>query len=161
FLPVYKPDWSPERFRSHMYVNHLSVLRRSLAIDAGGFRREFEGSQDYDLVLRVTERARRGPHLPIVGYHWRGGGGRAGRQCRRQAVRLRRRTTRRAAALRPHRPRRHGRDVASDRIPPRSPAALRTAVSLGDRAHRWRPWAGVGGEPHVRGRRHPQRRATL
>jgi GT2 family glycosyltransferase len=71
FLSVYKPDWSPERFRSHMYVNHLSVLRRSLVIDVGGLRPEYEGSQDYDLVLRVTERARRICHLPVIGYHWR------------------------------------------------------------------------------------------
>jgi GT2 family glycosyltransferase len=60
-----------------MYVNHLSVLRRSLALDVGGFRREFEGSQDYDLVLRATEKARVVRHLPIVGYHWRMGEGSA------------------------------------------------------------------------------------
>jgi GT2 family glycosyltransferase len=76
-LPVFKPDWSPERFRSHMYVNHLSVLRRALALEVGGFRPEFEGSQDYDLVLRVTERARRIHHLPLIGYHWRIGAGSA------------------------------------------------------------------------------------
>src|SRR5262249_4839203 len=77
FLPVYKPDWSPERFRSHMYTNHLPVLSRELALEAGGFRREFEGSQDYDLILRVTERARQVRHLPIIGYHWRMGAGSA------------------------------------------------------------------------------------
>ena len=77
FLPVYKPDWSPERFRSHMYTNHLSVLRRSLVDALGGFRQEFEGSQDYDLVLRVSERARRIRHLAIIGYHWRMGAGSA------------------------------------------------------------------------------------
>jgi GT2 family glycosyltransferase len=77
FLPVYKPDWSPERFRSHMYVNHLSVLRRSLVMDVGGLRPEYEGSQDYDLVLRVAERARRICHLPVIGYHWRIGEGSA------------------------------------------------------------------------------------
>lgn len=67
----YKPDWSPERFRSQMYTCHFSVLRRLLALDAGGFRPEFDGSQDYDLVLRVTERARRILHVPEVLYHWR------------------------------------------------------------------------------------------
>lgn len=77
FLPVYKPDWSPERFRSHMYVNHLSVMRRTLVVEVGGFRPEFEGSQDYDLALRVTEQARRVHHLPITGYHWRMGTGSA------------------------------------------------------------------------------------
>jgi GT2 family glycosyltransferase len=77
FLPVLKPDWSPERFRSHMYVNHLSVLRRELAVAVGGFHPEYEGSQDYDLILRATERARRVHHLPMVGYHWRMGKGSA------------------------------------------------------------------------------------
>jgi GT2 family glycosyltransferase len=75
FHSTYKPDWSPERFRSHMYTCHLSVIRRSLVAEVGGFRPAFEGSQDYDLVLRVTERARRISHLPIVGYHWRMGPG--------------------------------------------------------------------------------------
>lgn len=67
----YKPDWSPERFRSQMYTRHLSVIRRSLAIAVGGFRPGFEGSQDYDLILRVTEQARRIQHVPEVLYHWR------------------------------------------------------------------------------------------
>ena len=67
----FKPDWSPERFRSQMYTCHLSVLRRLLALEVGGFRPEFNGSQDYDLVLRVTERARRIVHVPEVLYHWR------------------------------------------------------------------------------------------
>jgi O-antigen biosynthesis protein len=66
-----KPDWSPERLRSQMYTSHLSVLRTSLVRDVGGFREGFEGSQDHDLALRVTERARRVHHLPEVLYHWR------------------------------------------------------------------------------------------
>jgi GT2 family glycosyltransferase len=73
FHPTYKPDWSPERFRSHMYTCHLSVVRRALALEVGGFRSGYEGAQDYDLVLRVTERARRVRHLPTIGYHWRMG----------------------------------------------------------------------------------------
>jgi GT2 family glycosyltransferase len=69
--PVYKPDWSPERFRTQMYTCHLSVLRASLVDEVGGFREGFEGSQDWDLVLRVTERARQVVHVPQVLYHWR------------------------------------------------------------------------------------------
>lgn len=69
--PFYKPDWSPERFRNQMYTCHLSAFRRSLVVDVGGFRPGFEGSQDWDLVLRVTERARRIVHIPEVLYHWR------------------------------------------------------------------------------------------
>lgn len=57
--PFYKPDWSPERLRAQNYCCHLSVLRRSLALDVGGFRQGFEGSQDYDIILRVTEQADR------------------------------------------------------------------------------------------------------
>jgi GT2 family glycosyltransferase len=66
-----KPDWSPERLRTQMYTCHLSVLRRTLVDEAGGFRAEFNGSQDWDLVLRVTERARDVVHVPKVLYHWR------------------------------------------------------------------------------------------
>ncbi|HWB70301.1 MAG TPA: glycosyltransferase [Solirubrobacterales bacterium] len=67
----FKPDWSPERMRTQMYTCHLSVMRRSLVEEAGGFDPEFEGSQDWDLVLRVTERARAVAHVPRVLYHWR------------------------------------------------------------------------------------------
>ncbi len=69
--PFLKPDWSPERMRGQMYTCHLSVLRRALVDDVGGFDAEFEGSQDWDLVLKVTERARRVAHVPLVLYHWR------------------------------------------------------------------------------------------
>jgi len=66
-----KPDWSPERLRGQNYCCHLSVMRRSVFESLGGFRSEFEGSQDYDLILRVTERARKVHHIPKVLYHWR------------------------------------------------------------------------------------------
>ncbi|HEX6152617.1 MAG TPA: glycosyltransferase [Solirubrobacterales bacterium] len=69
--PFCKPDWSPERLRTQMYTCHLSVLRRSLVEEVGGFDPEFEGSQDWDLVLKVTERARKVVHVPRVLYHWR------------------------------------------------------------------------------------------
>lgn len=69
--PLFKPDWSPDRFRCQMYTNHLGVLRRSLVEEVGGFRDGYEGSQDFDLVFRVTERAERIVHVPRVLYHWR------------------------------------------------------------------------------------------
>jgi GT2 family glycosyltransferase len=69
--PFFKPDWSPERMRTQMYTCHLSVMRRRLVEEVGGFDREFEGSQDWDLVLKVTERAREVVHVPEVLYHWR------------------------------------------------------------------------------------------
>ncbi|MET0931153.1 MAG: glycosyltransferase [Aeromicrobium sp.] len=66
-----KPDWSPERLRHQMYTSHLSVLRASLFREVGGFRHGYDGSQDWDLVLRVTERARLIHHVPKILYHWR------------------------------------------------------------------------------------------
>jgi GT2 family glycosyltransferase len=70
--PFLKPDWSPERMRTQMYTCHLSVLRRSLVAEVDGFHADFEGAQDWDLILRVTERARTVLHVPRVLYHWRG-----------------------------------------------------------------------------------------
>jgi GT2 family glycosyltransferase len=67
----FKPDWSPERMRTQMYTCHFSVFRRSLVEEVGGFDPEFEGSQDWDLVLKVTERARAVVHVPRILYHWR------------------------------------------------------------------------------------------
>jgi hypothetical protein len=54
-----------------MYTCHLSILRSSLVREVGGFHEGFDGSQDHDLVLRVSERARRVIHIPEVLYHWR------------------------------------------------------------------------------------------
>lgn len=66
-----KPEWSPERLRHHNYLTHLSVLRRALVEEVGGFRPGYDGSQDHDLLLRVTERARRVVRVPEALYHWR------------------------------------------------------------------------------------------
>lgn len=71
FGAFYKPDWSPERFRTQMYTCHVSALRRSIVDEVGGFDTSFEGSQDWDLVLKVTERSRAIAHVPEVLYHWR------------------------------------------------------------------------------------------
>jgi GT2 family glycosyltransferase/SAM-dependent methyltransferase len=69
--PFFKPDWSPEYMLSCMYTCHFGVYRKQLLENLGGFRKEFEGSQDYDLVLRVSEKTRNIFHLPKVLYHWR------------------------------------------------------------------------------------------
>jgi GT2 family glycosyltransferase len=66
-----KPAWSPDLLRSTMYLCHLVISRRSLALELGGFRPEFDGSQDYDFVLRATERSGGIVHIPRVLYHWR------------------------------------------------------------------------------------------
>jgi GT2 family glycosyltransferase len=67
----FKPDWSPEWLLSQNYMCHLAVLRRSLVEEIGGFRAGFEGSQDHDLLLRASERARDVGHVPDVLYSWR------------------------------------------------------------------------------------------
>ena len=54
-----------------MYTSHLSVMRTSLVREVGAFREGYDGSQDHDLALRVSERARRVVHVPQVLYHWR------------------------------------------------------------------------------------------
>ncbi|MBA3781560.1 MAG: glycosyltransferase [Nocardioides sp.] len=66
-----KPVWSPERLRGQMYTCHLSVIRTDLVREVGGFREGYDGSQDHDLILRVTEKARRVVHIPEILYHWR------------------------------------------------------------------------------------------
>lgn len=66
-----KPSWSPERFRSQMYTCHISALRTNLMRDVGGFLDGYDGAQDYDLILRVTEKARRISHIPVSLYYWR------------------------------------------------------------------------------------------
>lgn len=67
----HKPDWSPERLRHQMYLGHLSALRHDLVNKVGGFHKGFDGSQDHDLALRVTEIAGQVVHIPKILYHWR------------------------------------------------------------------------------------------
>jgi GT2 family glycosyltransferase len=69
--PFFKPDWSPDLLLCNNYICHFGVYRRSLVEAIGGFRPEYDGSQDYDLVLRFTERTNRIVHLPSILYSWR------------------------------------------------------------------------------------------
>lgn len=73
FDPYFKPDFSPELFLGQNYLNHLTLFRRSEVVAAGGWRPDRDGSQDYDLGLRIL--ARVGParvvHVPRILYHWR------------------------------------------------------------------------------------------
>jgi glycosyltransferase involved in cell wall biosynthesis len=69
--PILKPDWSPDFFLSCNYLCHMIFLRRDLVREVGGFQSQFDGSQDYDLLLRVSERTKRIYHIPRVLYHWR------------------------------------------------------------------------------------------
>ena len=69
--PYFKPEWSPDTFLSKMYTCHFSVYRRSLIESIGRLRAGFEGSQDWDLMLRASERTDKIFHVPRVLYHWR------------------------------------------------------------------------------------------
>lgn len=69
--PFRKPDWSPEYLRGVMYVGHLLVIRRTIVEEVGGFDTRYDGVQDFELVLRVSERTDRIAHLPVILYHWR------------------------------------------------------------------------------------------
>jgi O-antigen biosynthesis protein len=69
--PFFKPAWSPTLLSSCNYITHLAAVRRSLILEVGGFRHTAVGSQDYDVFLRVAERARAVAHIPLVLYSWR------------------------------------------------------------------------------------------
>ncbi|MCL6601793.1 MAG: glycosyltransferase [Paenibacillus sp.] len=69
--PAYKTNWNPELLFSFMYVGHLGVYRKSIVEEIGGFREGLEGAQDYDLILRFTERTNKITHIPKILYHWR------------------------------------------------------------------------------------------
>lgn len=73
FDPYFKPDFSRELFRSQNYLNHLTVHRAANIRAVGGWRAGFEGSQDYDLNLRICEKIgfRNIRHIPKILYHWR------------------------------------------------------------------------------------------
>ena len=69
--PFFKQDWCPDSFLSKMYTCHFGVYKRELIDQVGGFRSEFDGAEDYDLVLRLSEQAQKIVHIPDILYHWR------------------------------------------------------------------------------------------
>lgn len=71
FCPHFKPDYAPDTLRSYNYICHFTVFSRELLDEVGNFRREFDGSQDYDMVLRLTEKASKIVHIPEILYFWR------------------------------------------------------------------------------------------
>lgn len=73
FGPYFKPDWNPELLRAQNVISHLGVYRTELLRSIGGFRIGLEGSQDWDVALRITEQipADTIAHIPDVLYHWR------------------------------------------------------------------------------------------
>lgn len=71
YMHFARPDWSPEYLLSFNYTPHLEIYKKQLLSDIGGFRKDFEGSHDYDLVLRATEQTARIYHHPMILYSWR------------------------------------------------------------------------------------------
>ena len=69
--PHFKADYSPDTLMSVNYICHLSCIRKSLVDEIGGFRSEYDGAQDYDLFLRITEKTNKIYHIDRVLYHWR------------------------------------------------------------------------------------------
>ncbi|MEA3222468.1 MAG: glycosyltransferase family 2 protein [Thermodesulfobacteriota bacterium] len=71
--PFFKPDYSPDFLLTRNYICHFSLFRRSIINSIGGFRRGYEGAQDYDLILRFIEKTKpkRIFHIPKILYHWR------------------------------------------------------------------------------------------
>jgi glycosyltransferase involved in cell wall biosynthesis len=73
FGPYFKPSYNPELMWAQNMISHLGCYRKLILDEIGGFRKGFEGSQDYDLALRVIQRSRISQivHIPKVLYHWR------------------------------------------------------------------------------------------
>ena len=71
YNPHFKPDFSPDTLRSYNYICHLSAFSRELLDSVGCFRSEYDGSQDYDLILRLTEKAKKVFHIRKILYYWR------------------------------------------------------------------------------------------
>lgn len=69
--PEYKPDWSPETLLSHCFVGHFKIIHRDFFRMLGGFRKEYDGAQDYDFLLRAAEKTDHIIHIPSILYHWR------------------------------------------------------------------------------------------
>lgn len=69
--PFFKPDWSPDALMNTMYTCHVSCVRTALLKSVGPLKPEYDGAQDWDIILRVTEQAARIHHIPKVLYHWR------------------------------------------------------------------------------------------
>ena len=70
FEPNFKPDFSPEYLRSCNYITHFFVVKTALVRTLGGFRSAYDGSQDYDLILRCVSAAESVFHIRRILYHW-------------------------------------------------------------------------------------------
>ena len=71
FNPYFKSDFSPDTLRANNYICHLSIFKKELMEKLGGFRSEYDGAQDYDIILRMSETTNNIYHIPKILYHWR------------------------------------------------------------------------------------------
>lgn len=71
FQPNFKPEYNLDMLRSNNYICHFFIAKASLMKEIGGFRGEYNGAQDYDMIFRCTERADNIVRIPKVLYHWR------------------------------------------------------------------------------------------
>ena len=71
YFPHFKPDFAPDTLRANNYICHFTAFSRALLDQVGRFRSECDGSQDFDMMLRLTERARKIVHIPKILYYWR------------------------------------------------------------------------------------------
>lgn len=71
YSPHFKPDYAPDTLRTNNYICHFTVFKKELIDKVGMFRSECDGSQDYDMVLRLTEQAKKIVHIPKILYYWR------------------------------------------------------------------------------------------
>ena len=69
--PYFKSDFGPDTLRANNFICHFSVFRKDLMEKLEGFRSEFDGAQDYDIILRMSENAQHILHIPKILYHWR------------------------------------------------------------------------------------------
>ncbi len=116
--PFFKPDWSPDLILAENYVNHLMIFRKSLGLEVGGFRSNFDLSQDHDILLRMSVKARQVVHIPKILYHWRTSA----------------RSLRRASQLE-HRAMDSSRRAIADHL---AATGVRAAVEQGEVPFRWR-----------------------
>ena len=71
FNPFFKPDFAPDTLHTFNYITHFSVFKKSLLDEIGGFEDRFNGAQDFDIILRATEKAKKIGHISDILYHWR------------------------------------------------------------------------------------------
>ena len=69
--PYFKPDFSPDTLCANNYITHLSVFKKSLMDKIGGFRDNYNGAQDFDVIIRASENTKNIIHIPKILYHWR------------------------------------------------------------------------------------------